>query len=84
MTAVSGLGQLTKRQIQELRYRFTTDNRKTFQDARGRLRYDEQLGAIIDFGYLETATLVGLLEGFFMTSNRRTTMFSDYVFAIPD
>lgn len=84
LTAVPGLDSLTKRQIQEMRYRFTTDRGKTFHDARGRLLYDEQIGAIIDFGDLETATLAGYLEGFFVTTEIRTHTFSDYVFAIPD
>jgi len=84
VTAVSGLGSLTKRQIQELRYRFSTDRGRTFHEARGRLVYDEQLGAIIDFGDLETSTLVGSLEGCFITTNLRTPIFGDYVFAIPD
>ncbi|HET9478848.1 MAG TPA: hypothetical protein VFO72_05865, partial [Pyrinomonadaceae bacterium] len=84
VTAVPGLDSLTKRQIRELRYRFTTDRAKTFHEARGRLLYDEQLGAIIDFGDLETVTLVGYLEGFFVTTDLRTRTFSDYVFAIPD
>ena len=82
-TSVSGLDRLTKRQIERLRYRFTTD-KKTFQDARARLVYDEQLGGIIDFGDLDTATPVGQLEGFFFTTDRRTPLFSDYVFAIAD
>ena len=84
VTAVPGLGSLTKRQIEELRYRFSTDRGNTFHEARGRLVYDEQLGAIIDFGDLETSTLVGSLEGCFITTNLRTPIFGDYVFAIPD
>jgi hypothetical protein len=83
-TPVSGLDRLTKRQIERLRYRFTTDNHKTFHDARARLVYDEQLGAIIDFGDLDNVTPVGRLEGFFFTTDRRTRLFSDYVFAVAD
>lgn len=84
ITAVPGLDCLTKRQVQELRYRFTTDSGKTFNEARGRVRYDEQLGAIIDFGKLETATLIGRLEGFFFTRDElHTQLFNDYVFALP-
>lgn len=84
LTAVSGLDRLTKRQIERLRYRFTTDNQKSFHDARARLVYDDQLGAIIDFGDLGTTTPVGRLEGFFSTTDRRTPIFSDYVFAVTD
>ena len=84
VTAVSGLDRLTKRQIERLRYRFTTDNQRTFHDARARLVYDDQLGAIIDFGDLETTTPVGTLEGFFFTTDRRTSLFNDYVFAVAD
>lgn len=84
ITAVPGLDRLTKRQLERLRYRFTTDKHETFRDAPARLVYDEQLGAIIDFGDLETATLAGRLEGFFFTTDRRTPLFSDYVFALPD
>jgi len=84
ITSVAGLDRLTKRQIERLRYRFTTDNQKTFHDARARLVYDDELGAIVDFGDLETATPAGLLEGFFFTSDRRTPPFSDYVFAVAD
>ena len=83
VTAVPDLDRLTKRQIERLRYHFTTDKQKTFQDAPGRLVYDDQLGAIIDFGELETSTLVGQLEGLFFTTDRRTALFSDYVFALP-
>jgi hypothetical protein len=84
VTGVPGLDRLSKRQLERLRYRFTTDNHETFHNARARLVYDEQLGAIIDFGDLETSTLAGQLEGFFFTTDRRTPIFSDYVFAIPD
>jgi hypothetical protein len=84
LTSVSGLDRLTKRQIEQLRYRFTTDQQNTFQDARARLVYDDQLGAIIDFGDLETATPVGCLGGYFFTADRRTPFFSDYVFALRD
>jgi hypothetical protein len=84
VTGVPGLDRLTKRQLERLRYRFTTNEQHPFQDARARLVYDEQLGAIIDFGDLETQTLAGQLEGFFFTTERRTPLFSDYVFAIPD
>lgn len=81
-TSVAGLDRLTKRQLQRLRYRFTTDKQKTFHDARARLVYDDQLGAIVDFGDLGTTTPAGLLEGFFFTTDRRTPLFSDYVFAV--
>lgn len=84
VTSVSGLDRLTKRQIERLRYRFTTDSQKTFHDARARLVYDDQLGAIIDFGDLDTTTPVGRLEGFFFTTDRRTPLLSDYVFAVAD
>lgn len=84
MTSVAGLDRLTKRQIERLRYRFTTDKQKTFHDARARLVYDDQLGAIVDFGDLDTTTPVGRLEGFFFTTDRRTPLFSDYVFAVAD
>ena len=84
VTSVSDLDRLTKRQIERLRYRFTTDNQKTFHDARARLVYDDQLGAIIDFGDLSTTTPVGRLEGSFFTTDRRTPLISDYVFALAD
>lgn len=84
VTSVLGLDRLTKRQIERLRYRFTTDQQKTFHDARARLVYDDQLGAIIDFGDLDTATSVGRLEGSFFTTDKRTPLFSDYVFAVTD
>jgi hypothetical protein len=84
VTAVPGLDRLTKRRLERLRYRFSTNNQESFQEARARLVYDEQLGAIIDFGALDTTTLAGQLEGFFFTTDRRTPLFSDYVFAIPD
>ena len=84
ITGIPGLDRLTKVELEQLRYRFSTNRQETFQDASARLVYDEQLGAIIDFGDLETSTLAGQLEGFFFTSDRRTPLFSDYVFAIPD
>lgn len=84
VSAVPDLNRLTKRQIERLRYRYTTDQQKTFHDARARLVYDEQLGAIVDFGDLDTATPVGRLEGFFFTTDRRTPLFGDYVFALTD
>ncbi|HEY2964064.1 MAG TPA: hypothetical protein VGJ37_16710 [Pyrinomonadaceae bacterium] len=83
LTGVPGLEALTKRQIQQLRYRFTT-GRKTFNEARGRLVYDRHLGAIIDFGDLESSALIGRLEGSFHTADLSTPLFSDYVFALPD
>ena len=84
-TGVPGLAELTKLQIETLRYRFTTDSKKSFREARARLLHDRQLGPLIDFGDLQTFTPIGRLEGYFVASaNLRTTLFSDYVFAIPD
>lgn len=83
-TSVAGLDRLTKRQIEQLRYRFTTDKQKIFHDARARLVYDDQLGAIVHFGDLDITTPAGRLEGFFFTGDRRTPLFSDYVFAVTD
>jgi hypothetical protein len=84
LTGVPGLEELTKRQIETLRYRFTTDGGKTFHLANARLLYHRQLGALIDFGDLDTAAVVGRLDGHFYAATLRTPIFRDYVFALPD
>jgi hypothetical protein len=84
VTAVPGLGNLTKRSIQTLRYRFTTDGGKTFGETRARLLYDEQLGALIDFADFDSTTPIGRIEGLFYTNGLQTPVFDQYVFALPN
>jgi hypothetical protein len=91
LSAVPGLGPLTRQQIQALRYRFTTDGWKTSQEARARLTSNEGQGLVIDFGDLSISTSVGRLEGAFCTRAKsprglkvQTPRFGGYVFAIPD
>lgn len=90
-TAVSGLARLTRRQIASLRYRFTTDDGKTFGEVAARLVPHALDGLIIDFEDLPVAQLVGRLEGaFYLAGNgrrsarRKTSRLGGYVFAIPD
>jgi hypothetical protein len=89
--AVPGLGQLTKRRIYSLRFRYTTDGWKTSAEVRARLRCDDLDGLVIDFDELSSLPLVGRLEGTFCDEGPRnfatgvgTTIRNGYVFAIPD
>jgi hypothetical protein len=84
LTGVPGLEELTKRQIETLRYRFAIAGGKTFHVATARLLYHRHLGALIDFGDLDTSVVVGRLEGYFSADTLRTRVFRDYVFALPD
>lgn len=88
LTAAPGLPRVTKRQLASLRYRFTTDDWKTFGEARGRLVRHALDGLVIDFEDLPLSQPVGRLAGAFYfagNSRRRETMrFGGYVFAVPD
>ena len=91
LTAVPGLGRLSKQQLAALRYRFTTDGWKTFGEARARVVRHALDGLLVDFDDLLVSQPVGRLEGAFYfagSSNRgarrKTTRFGGYVFAIPD
>jgi hypothetical protein len=91
LTAVPGLGRLTRQQVASLRYRFTTDGWKTRGEVGARLVRHPLDGLIIEFADLPVSQLVGQLEGAFYfagTGGRRTTpktaRLGGYVFAIPD
>ena len=90
-TAVAGLCCLTKRQLQALRYRFTTDGWKSFAEVGARLKYDKSDGLLLDFDDLCDFPAIGRLEGSFHapgSGNARasdaTARFGGFVFAIPD
>jgi hypothetical protein len=91
VSAVPGLGFLTKRSIHSLRYRYTTDGWNTSAEVSARLRCDVIDGLIIDFDELNSLPLIGRLEGTFCDGNARTfspgdgtTIWNGYVFALPD
>jgi hypothetical protein len=90
-SSASNLSRLTKRQIQSLRYRFTTDGWQSCREVKACLRRDDQLGLIIDFDDLRTFPLIGRLQGRFRLLGVPRARFKDpspqlgaYVFAIPD
>lgn len=90
-TAVPGLRHLTKRHIQSLRYRFTTDGWKNFGEAGARLTKDQRNGLAIDFHLPCTVSSVGRLEGYCRMSHARKSKVRNpeeclrrYTFAIPD
>ncbi|MBC7910169.1 MAG: hypothetical protein H7Y30_06695 [Pyrinomonadaceae bacterium] len=91
LTGLPDLPSLTKRQIQSLRYRFTTDGRITSSEVSARLASDERRSPIIDFAELRIFPMVGQLEGacylagtgdFRLTDE--TPSLGRYKFAIPD
>jgi hypothetical protein len=91
LSAVSGLERLTKRRINSIRYRYTTDEWKSSAEVSPHLRCTETDGLVIDFDELSSLPLVGRLEGKFCDGDRRiltpgdaTTHCNGYVFAIPD
>jgi len=90
LTSLPNLSRLTRRQIQSLRYRFTTDGWMNTGEARARLAQDESGNLSIAFEIL-TFPLVGQLEGAFYLcgssdprSADETPRFGGYIFAIPD
>lgn len=91
LSAVPGLGRLTRQKIEALRYHFTTNGWRTSQEARARLRFEEGDAPVIDFDELNVCSSVGRLEGAFYTrpnghraSRVQPPRFGGYVFAIPD
>lgn len=88
LTSVAGLGCLTARQIQSLRYRFTFDGGGSFADVRASLMPDGPQGLVIDFDDICKFPLVGRLEGTFRARGNIASQSSEilgrYVFAIPD
>jgi hypothetical protein len=91
-TGVPHLPRLTKRQIQSLRYYFTTDGGTNFAESTARLNFDEQHGLVIDFDDLHVFPLIGRLEGTFYVHEKNDRgsfsidplCFRGYTFAIPD
>ena len=89
-SAISTLPRLTKRQIQSLRYRFTTDGWKHSEEVRAYLRRADGDGFIIEFEDVVSFPIVGRLKGAFYLRGsgklalKGLTSFSPYVFAIPD
>ena len=91
LTSAPGVPRLSKRQIELLRYRFSTDCWKTCREAKARLVHDERDGLIISFSVPCKFPLVGRLEGAFCISPGNPLDLADparlskgYVFAIPD
>jgi hypothetical protein len=85
---VPTLPHLTHREIQSLRYRFTTDGGKTFGVVKAHLKHDARDGLIIDFDDICTLPLVGRLEGELRIGNARgengKRYVGGYTFVIPD
>lgn len=90
LSAMPGLPCLTRRQIDSLRYRFTTDGWTNSGYARAHLKRAAGDGLIIDFADLVSFPIVGRLEGAFYLrgsgklASKGRACFSPYVFAIPD
>lgn len=90
LTAVPALGRLTRRQIQALRYRFTTDGWKNTGEVGATLRNGGRDGLTIDFDDLCMFPLVGRIEGTFYARGKHNRLendsvrFGGYTFAIPD
>lgn len=87
--SVPRLGDLTSRQVDLLRYRWTTDGWKTTSEARARLTCDEENHPSIEFDELSRFPIVGRLKGcfYFHKAGRRAgapTKLRGYAFAIPD
>jgi hypothetical protein len=85
---VATLPRLTRRQMQSLRYRFTTDGGKTFAEVKARLQHDEGDQLIVDFDDICTFPLVGRLAGGLRFGHARIRSWrpsgGGYTFAIPD
>lgn len=91
LSAIPGLQPLTRRQVQSLRYRFTTNESQSSGEVSGRLTNDERDSLIIDFDDICIFPLVGRLEGVFWLRPIHNVRpedgkqnFGGYVFAIPD
>jgi hypothetical protein len=90
LSAVPSLPCLTKRQIQSLRYRFTTNGSQHIGGIGARLKRGECGGLVVDFDDLVSFPIVGRLEGAFYLPGsgkpalKRRARLSPYVFAIPD
>ena len=90
LSAVPSLPCLTKRQIQSLRYRFTTNGSQHDGDVGARLKRGECGGLVVDFDDLVSFPIVGRLEGaFYLPGSGEPALkgrarLSPYVFAIPD
>lgn len=63
-----------------LRYRYSTDSWKTFNESHARKK---EHGSVVEFDF-EPPCLVGRLEGFFYTGDTRSKRLRGYTFAIPD
>lgn len=91
VASLPALLRLTKRQVESLRYSFTTDGWKTSGAVRGRLVHDECDGLVISFDVTCTLPLAGRLEGDLCLSTHGKPGLKDrrhdlkaYVFVIPD
>jgi hypothetical protein len=91
LTALPNLPRLTRRQIQSLRYRYTTDEWATSGEVGAHLASDERKNPIIDFEDIRTFPPAGQLEGAFHLGGSGENSLTDempltggYTFAIPD
>jgi hypothetical protein len=82
---------LTRREIQSLRFRFTTDNWKNTAEVSSRLKYDEEWGLVADFEDICILPRIGRLEGFLFIKGPsgeislcETARHGGYTFALPD
>jgi hypothetical protein len=89
LSGVPSLPRLTKRQVQSLRYRFTTNGWQHDGEVGARLKRASG-GLIVDFEDLASLPIVGRLEGFFVLRGsgkavlKGLACLGPYVFAIPD
>jgi hypothetical protein len=90
VTAIPGEPRLSERELELLRYRFTTDGWATWHDV-GVQSLPNQNPLAVDFSDIATFPLVGLLAGFFhvkggrrISSKRGVKALGEYPFAIPD
>lgn len=90
LTSLPGLPRLTTRQLESLRFSFTTDSWETSRTIKGRLVEDEATGLVMSFDIPFGPYFVGRLDGRLCLKARakpNTEYRHDihgYVFAIPD
>jgi hypothetical protein len=82
---------LTRREIQSLRFRYTTDNWLSSGEVLSRPKHDEEWGLVADFDDICVLPRIGRLEGFLYVKGPgvevciyRTARHGGYTFALPD
>jgi hypothetical protein len=90
LTGFAGRG-LTRREIQSLRFRYTTDNWQSSGEVLSRPKHDEEWGLVADFEDICVLPRSGRLEGFLYVKGPgvevciyETARHGGYTFALPD